>query len=87
MELFSSQPLFQPLERKEIDTIMQGKWEVTESHSFEEKMDLESDVKSKTLHRGAVYVLGGGAVWFSKQQCFCFATSFLVLSRLFCFYF
>uniref|UniRef100_A0A8C3KU40 Supervillin n=1 Tax=Chrysolophus pictus TaxID=9089 RepID=A0A8C3KU40_CHRPC len=41
MELFSSQPLFQPLERKEIDTIMQGKWEVTESHSFGEKMDLE----------------------------------------------
>uniref|UniRef100_A0A8C3KW81 Supervillin n=1 Tax=Chrysolophus pictus TaxID=9089 RepID=A0A8C3KW81_CHRPC len=68
MELFSSQPLFQPLERKEIDTIMQGKWEVTESHSFGEKMDLESDVKSKTLHRGAVYVLVVGVVWFSKQH-------------------
>lgn len=86
MELFSSQPLFQPLERKEIDT-MQGKWEVTESHSFEEKMDLESDVKSKTLHRGAVYVLVVGVIWFSKQQCFCFTTSFQVLSRLFRFYF
>lgn len=88
MELFSSQPLFQPLERKEIDTIMQGKWEVTESHSFGERMDLKSGVKSKTLHRGAVYVLVVGVVWFSKEQCFCFTTSsFQVLSRLFCFYF
>uniref|UniRef100_A0A8C3KUQ5 Supervillin n=1 Tax=Chrysolophus pictus TaxID=9089 RepID=A0A8C3KUQ5_CHRPC len=32
MELFSSQPLFQPLERKEIDTIMQGKWEKNEDN-------------------------------------------------------
>ncbi|KFO82323.1 Supervillin, partial [Cuculus canorus] len=42
MELFSSQALFQPLEQKEIDTDMQGKWEVKEGQSFEEKMDLES---------------------------------------------
>ncbi|KFV46612.1 Supervillin, partial [Gavia stellata] len=41
MELFSSQALFQPLEQKEIDTHMQGKWEVKEGQSFEEKMDLE----------------------------------------------
>ncbi|KAM6339179.1 supervillin [Podargus strigoides] len=51
MELFSSQPLFQPLEQKEIDTRMQGKWEVKEGHSFEEKMDLESVMKSKALQR------------------------------------
>ena len=55
MELFSSQALFQPLEQKEIDTGMQGKWEVKEGQSFEEKMDLESVMKSKTLQRGAVY--------------------------------
>ncbi|KFZ56383.1 Supervillin, partial [Antrostomus carolinensis] len=42
MELFSSQPLFQPLEQKEIDTRMQGKWEVKEGQSFEEKVDLET---------------------------------------------
>nr|XP_009483510.1 PREDICTED: supervillin [Pelecanus crispus] len=53
MELFSSQALFQPLEQKEIDTRMQGKWEVKEGQSFEEKMDLESVMKSKTLQRGA----------------------------------
>ncbi|XP_050748896.1 supervillin [Gymnogyps californianus] len=47
MELFSSQALFQPLEQKEIDTGMQGKWEVKEGQSFEEKMDLESVMKSK----------------------------------------
>ncbi|XP_009273445.1 PREDICTED: supervillin isoform X7 [Aptenodytes forsteri] len=51
MELFSSQALFQPLEQKEIDTRMQGKWEVKEGQSFEEKMDLESIMKSKTLQR------------------------------------
>ncbi|XP_053913646.1 supervillin isoform X14 [Cuculus canorus] len=51
MELFSSQALFQPLEQKEIDTDMQGKWEVKEGQSFEEKMDLESVTKSKTLQR------------------------------------
>ncbi|XP_059674692.1 supervillin isoform X10 [Gavia stellata] len=51
MELFSSQALFQPLEQKEIDTHMQGKWEVKEGQSFEEKMDLESVMKSKTLQR------------------------------------
>ncbi|KAM6104324.1 supervillin isoform 10-T10 [Theristicus caerulescens] len=51
MELLSSQALFQPLEQKEIDTRMQGKWEVKEGQSFEEKMDLESVMKSKTLQR------------------------------------
>ncbi|KAM9648634.1 supervillin isoform 20-T27 [Morphnus guianensis] len=50
-ELFSSQALFQPREQKEIDTGMQGKWEVKEGQSFEEKMDLESVTKSKTLQR------------------------------------
>ncbi|XP_074902748.1 supervillin isoform X12 [Buteo buteo] len=50
-ELFSSQALFQPCEQKEIDTGMQGKWEVKEGQSFEEKMDLESVTKSKTLQR------------------------------------
>uniref|UniRef100_A0A8C0HHS8 Supervillin n=1 Tax=Buteo japonicus TaxID=224669 RepID=A0A8C0HHS8_9AVES len=48
-ELFSSQALFQPCEQKEIDTGMQGKWEVKEGQSFEEKMDLESVTKSKTF--------------------------------------
>ncbi|XP_009944222.1 PREDICTED: supervillin [Leptosomus discolor] len=52
-ELFSSQALFQPLEQKEIDTGMKGKWAVKEGQSFEEKMDLESVMKSKTLQRGA----------------------------------
>ncbi|XP_054046067.1 supervillin isoform X20 [Rissa tridactyla] len=52
MELFSSQALFQPLEQKEIDTHTQGKWEVKESQSFEEKVDLESVTKSKVLQRG-----------------------------------
>ncbi|XP_054670534.1 supervillin isoform X20 [Grus americana] len=51
MELFSSQALFQPLDQKDIDTGMQGKWEVKEGQSFEEKMDLESVMKSKTLRR------------------------------------
>ncbi|XP_049654123.1 supervillin isoform X13 [Accipiter gentilis] len=50
-ELFSSQALFQPREQKEIDSGMQGKWEVKEGQSFEEKMDLESVTKSKTLQR------------------------------------
>ncbi|XP_026699468.1 supervillin isoform X4 [Athene cunicularia] len=51
MELFSSQALFQPLEQKEIDTGMQGKWEVKDGQSFEEKMDLGSVMKSRTLQR------------------------------------
>uniref|UniRef100_A0A8D0EJV9 Supervillin n=1 Tax=Strix occidentalis caurina TaxID=311401 RepID=A0A8D0EJV9_STROC len=51
MELFSSQALFQPLEQKEIDTGIQGKWEVKGGQSFEEKMDLGSVLKSKTLQR------------------------------------
>ncbi|XP_075000103.1 supervillin isoform X2 [Calonectris borealis] len=51
MELFSSQALFQPLEQKEIDTRMQGKWEVKGGQSFQEKLDLESVMKSKTLQR------------------------------------
>ncbi|XP_010086517.1 PREDICTED: supervillin [Pterocles gutturalis] len=51
MELFSSQALFQPVEQKEIDSGMQGKWEVKAGQSFEEKMDLESVMKSKTLQR------------------------------------
>ncbi|XP_027542824.1 supervillin isoform X9 [Neopelma chrysocephalum] len=51
LELFSSQGLFQPLEQKEIDTGMQGKWEVKEGQSFEEKMDFESVMKSKTWQR------------------------------------
>lgn len=55
MELFSSQALFQPFEQKEIDAGMQGKWEVKEGQSFEEKMDLESAMQSKTLQRGTVY--------------------------------
>uniref|UniRef100_A0A8B9MZA9 Supervillin n=1 Tax=Accipiter nisus TaxID=211598 RepID=A0A8B9MZA9_9AVES len=53
-ELFSSQALFQPREQKEIDSGMQGKWEVKEGQSFEEKMDLESVTKSKTLQRDHV---------------------------------
>ncbi|KAM6422435.1 supervillin isoform 7-T7 [Rhynochetos jubatus] len=51
MELFSSQALFQPLEQKEINSGMQGKWEVKEGQSFEEKMDLERVMKSKTFQR------------------------------------
>ncbi|XP_017675727.1 PREDICTED: supervillin isoform X10 [Lepidothrix coronata] len=51
LELFSSQGLFQPLEQKEINTGMQGKWEVKEGQSFEEKMDFESVMKSKTWQR------------------------------------
>ncbi|KFP84483.1 Supervillin, partial [Apaloderma vittatum] len=39
-ELFSSQALFPSLEQKEIDTGMQGKWELKEGQSFEEKMNL-----------------------------------------------
>uniref|UniRef100_A0A8C3UU30 Supervillin n=1 Tax=Catharus ustulatus TaxID=91951 RepID=A0A8C3UU30_CATUS len=51
LELFSSQALFQPLEQKEIDTGSQGKWEDKKGQSFEEKMDLESVMKSKTWQR------------------------------------
>uniref|UniRef100_A0A8C5TYV5 Supervillin n=1 Tax=Malurus cyaneus samueli TaxID=2593467 RepID=A0A8C5TYV5_9PASS len=47
VELFSSQALFQPLEQKETDTGMQGKWEVRKGQSFEEKMDLESVMKTR----------------------------------------
>lgn len=54
LELFSSQALFQPLEQKEIDTGMQGKWEVKKGQSFEEKMDSKSVMKSKTWQRGVV---------------------------------
>lgn len=54
LELFSSQALFQPLEQKEIDTCSQGKWEDKKGQSFEEKMDLESVMKSKTWQRGVV---------------------------------
>ncbi|RLW11383.1 hypothetical protein DV515_00001392 [Chloebia gouldiae] len=42
LELFGSQALFQPLEQKEIDTAMQGKWEDKKGQSFEEKVDLEN---------------------------------------------
>ncbi|XP_014103980.1 PREDICTED: supervillin isoform X4 [Pseudopodoces humilis] len=51
LELFSSQALFQPQEQKEIDTGMQGKWEEKKGQSFEEKMDLESVMKSKIWQR------------------------------------
>ncbi|XP_066171600.1 supervillin isoform X14 [Sylvia atricapilla] len=51
LELFSSQALFQPLEQKEIDTGMQGKWEDKKCQSFEEKMNLESVMKRKTWQR------------------------------------
>ncbi|XP_062362958.1 supervillin isoform X2 [Cinclus cinclus] len=51
LELYSSQALFQPLEQKEINTGMQGKWENKKGQSFEEKMDLESVMKSKTWQR------------------------------------
>ncbi|XP_059324647.1 supervillin isoform X17 [Ammospiza nelsoni] len=51
LELFGSQALFQPLEQKEIDTGMQGKWEDKKGQSFEEKVDLESVLKSKTWQR------------------------------------
>uniref|UniRef100_A0A8B9SVD3 Supervillin n=1 Tax=Anas platyrhynchos TaxID=8839 RepID=A0A8B9SVD3_ANAPL len=54
MELFSSQALFQPLEHKEMDTSMQGKREAKEGQSFEENMDLECDVQSKTLQRSRI---------------------------------
>uniref|UniRef100_A0A8C5TWS5 Supervillin n=1 Tax=Malurus cyaneus samueli TaxID=2593467 RepID=A0A8C5TWS5_9PASS len=50
VELFSSQALFQPLEQKETDTGMQGKWEVRKGQSFEEKMDLESVMKKLIQH-------------------------------------
>uniref|UniRef100_A0A8D2NHQ7 Supervillin n=1 Tax=Zonotrichia albicollis TaxID=44394 RepID=A0A8D2NHQ7_ZONAL len=42
LELFGSQALFQPLEQKEINTGIQGKWEDKKGQSFEEKVDLES---------------------------------------------
>lgn len=54
LELFGSQALFQPLEQKEIDTGIQGKWEDKKGQSFEEKVDLESVLKSKTWQRGVV---------------------------------
>uniref|UniRef100_A0A8D2QJI6 Supervillin n=1 Tax=Zonotrichia albicollis TaxID=44394 RepID=A0A8D2QJI6_ZONAL len=45
LELFGSQALFQPLEQKEINTGIQGKWEDKKGQSFEEKVDLESVLK------------------------------------------
>uniref|UniRef100_A0A8D2NHD4 Supervillin n=1 Tax=Zonotrichia albicollis TaxID=44394 RepID=A0A8D2NHD4_ZONAL len=52
LELFGSQALFQPLEQKEINTGIQGKWEDKKGQSFEEKVDLESVLKSKTWQGG-----------------------------------
>uniref|UniRef100_A0A8D0GBU9 Supervillin n=1 Tax=Sphenodon punctatus TaxID=8508 RepID=A0A8D0GBU9_SPHPU len=52
MELFSPQALLQPAEQKEfvLDTILQERQEV-KGQSFEEKMELKSVMKSKTLLR------------------------------------
>ncbi|XP_065442915.1 supervillin isoform X30 [Chrysemys picta bellii] len=56
MELFTQQGLLQPAEQKEFvsDTVLQGKQEVTEGLFLEEKMELESVLKSKTLLRDHV---------------------------------
>ncbi|EMP31623.1 Supervillin, partial [Chelonia mydas] len=56
MELFTQQALLQPVEQKEFvsDTILQGKQEVKEGQFLEEKMELESVLKSKTLLRDHV---------------------------------
>ncbi|XP_075778725.1 supervillin isoform X9 [Pelodiscus sinensis] len=53
MELFTQQALLQPLEQKEFvsDTVLQGKQEVKEGWSLEEKMEVENVLKSKTLLR------------------------------------
>uniref|UniRef100_A0A8C0G7I8 Supervillin n=1 Tax=Chelonoidis abingdonii TaxID=106734 RepID=A0A8C0G7I8_CHEAB len=54
MELFTQQGLLQPAEQKEFvsDTVLLGKQEVKEGLFLEEKMELESVLKSKTLLRG-----------------------------------
>ncbi|XP_053876849.1 supervillin isoform X24 [Malaclemys terrapin pileata] len=56
MELFTQQGLLQPAEQKEFvsDTVLQGKQEVKEGLFLEEKMELESVLKSKTLLRDHV---------------------------------
>ncbi|XP_074841051.1 supervillin isoform X15 [Carettochelys insculpta] len=53
MELFTQQALLQPVEEKEFvsDTVLQGKQEVKEGRSLEEKMELENILKSKALLR------------------------------------
>uniref|UniRef100_A0A8C5F1U8 Supervillin n=1 Tax=Gopherus evgoodei TaxID=1825980 RepID=A0A8C5F1U8_9SAUR len=54
MELFTQQGLLQPAEQKEFvsDTVLLGKQEVKEGLFLEEKMELESVLKSKILLRG-----------------------------------
>nr|XP_042714351.1 supervillin isoform X21 [Chrysemys picta bellii] len=56
MELFTQQGLLQLAEQKEFvsDTVLQGKQEVKEGLFLEEKMELESVLKSKTLLRDHV---------------------------------
>ncbi|XP_030406115.1 supervillin isoform X24 [Gopherus evgoodei] len=56
MELFTQQGLLQPAEQKEFvsDTVLLGKQEVKEGLFLEEKMELESVLKSKILLRGHV---------------------------------
>ncbi|KAM9166206.1 supervillin isoform 7-T8 [Pangshura tecta] len=56
MELFTQQGLLQPVEQKEFgsDTVVLGKQEVKEGLFLEEKMELESVLKSKTLLRDHV---------------------------------
>ncbi|KAM7176400.1 supervillin isoform 11-T11 [Macrochelys suwanniensis] len=56
MELFAQQALLQPVEQKEFvsDTVLQGKQEVKGGQFLEEKMELESVLKSKTLLRDHV---------------------------------
>ncbi|XP_044861221.1 supervillin [Mauremys mutica] len=56
MELFTQQGLLQPVEQKEFvsDTVILGKQEVKEGLFLEEKMELESVLKSKTLLRDHV---------------------------------
>ncbi|XP_032641227.1 supervillin isoform X22 [Chelonoidis abingdonii] len=56
MELFTQQGLLQPAEQKEFvsDTVLLGKQEVKEGLFLEEKMELESVLKSKTLLRDHV---------------------------------
>ncbi|TFK11960.1 Supervillin [Platysternon megacephalum] len=53
MELFTQQGLLQPAEQKEFvsDIVLQGKQEVKEGQFLEEKMELQSVLKSKTLLR------------------------------------
>ncbi|XP_043365459.1 supervillin isoform X5 [Dermochelys coriacea] len=56
MELFTQRALLQPVEQKEFvsDTVLQGKQEDKEGQFLEEKMELESVLKSKTLLRDHV---------------------------------